>query len=86
MLSGPSHMSQSNLLSVQVALLVRLKGHATALMQAGRFAACWNILVLAYVCYQLRRYPNADPASTSWQFAHPLDPCLIRFLESQVLK
>ncbi|KAK9842870.1 hypothetical protein WJX74_003701 [Apatococcus lobatus] len=56
------------------------------ILQAGRFTACWNILVLAYVCYQMRRYPNADPASTRWQFAHPLEPCLIRFLGSQVLQ
>ncbi|KAK9842681.1 hypothetical protein WJX74_000673 [Apatococcus lobatus] len=57
--------------------------HASLLQEAGRFTACWNILVLAYVCYQMRRYPNADPASTRWQFAHPLEPCQIRFLGSQ---
>ena len=53
-------------------------------VQAGRFRACWNILVLAFFCRQLAQQRNND--SFSCYFAHTLSKELSAFLQSKVCR
>ena len=51
-------------------------------VQAGRFRACWNILVLAFFCRRLAQQRNND--SFTCYFAHTLSKELSAFLQSKV--
>ena len=53
-------------------------------VQAGRFRACWNILVLAFFCRRLAQQRNND--SFSCYFAHTLSKELSAFLQSKVCR
>ena len=53
-------------------------------VQAGRFRACWNVLVLAFFCRRLAQQRIND--SFSCYFAHTLSKELSAFLQSKVCR